>query len=250
MIHSVNCIGLTIPPIKDGHKKQLSSINNLENCVSYQTNVQDIILISIKLNEKITSQLLNLNIFDNLGNQLRKQKNIGSREIDLIITNVDNKLSSSPKDKRDELAKSIINICFDNIYTDLSWSFHPIDYEVELTVEVKQNIKTTDYNLYKKYFSNNKKGKQQQEEEEFTQESFDNSVGSVKQELKNIVENLHSLQSILQELMEVEYKLRDTNEEIYSDYTLIRIIIISCIILFGLTQVVYIKSYLKNKNLL
>ncbi|KAG7665990.1 uncharacterized protein J8A68_000420 [[Candida] subhashii] len=231
MIHSVNCIGLTIPPIKDGHKKQLSSINNLENCVSYQTNVQDIILISIKSNEKITSQLLNLNIFDNLGNQLRKQKNIGSREIDLIITNVDNKLSSTPKDKRDESAKSIINI-------------------FELTVEVKQNIKTTDYNLYKKYFSNNKKGKQQQEEEEFTQESFDNSVGSVKQELKNIVENLHSSQSILQELMEVEYKLRDTNEEIYSDYTLIRIIIISCIILFGLTQVVYIKSYLKNKNLL
>ncbi|RLV92211.1 hypothetical protein JA1_003324 [Spathaspora sp. JA1] len=245
-------LGITVQPVKYGQSKQMSSISNLQNCLTYETSTDDIIFVRIKSENKLPSQILNLNIFDNEANQFRKQRDIGSREIELIISHADNKLQEVKADKREDedgssskKSKKNINICFDNVYSDMSWSFHPDTYDVELFVDIKKDMKTTNYDLYKKYFSKSRK-----QVEEFTQENLDNNMELVKQELNSIVEKLESSESILRDLMVQEYKLRDVNEEIYSGYTMITVIVLACIILSGLSQVIYFKCYLKRRKLL
>ncbi|EGW35505.1 uncharacterized protein SPAPADRAFT_58744 [Spathaspora passalidarum NRRL Y-27907] len=241
----VSALGISVSPVKYGQSKQMSSISNLHHCVTYETNVNDIIFVTVKTEEKLPSQILNLNIFDSDSNQLRNQKDIGQREIELIISHANNKYREVKSSKRGEAAKKTINICFDNVYTDMSWSFTPADYEVELFVDIKKDMKDTNYDLYRKYFSKSRK-----QTEKFTQENLDTNMEEVKQELNAIVEKLESSESILRDLMDQEYKLRDVNEEIYSGYTIISIVVLSFIVFSGLIQLIYFKCYLKKRKLL
>lgn len=285
-------LGLIVPPQSVGDKKKYSSLNNLLNCVSYPTVKDDIIIVTINSGEKSPSQILNLNIFDSENNQIRYKRDI-SDELNLIFTNlnnprhIDQSYEHGP-DKRNILnklhlgrnkeqervnelmhsdtGKSLIYICFDNLYLDKSWSFHPLDKEVEMFVDIKNmtTIKQTNYNIYAQYFKKFKYNDKSNDEtknnevkidnkntkKEFTQVDFENNIKLLESELSDTVEGLKNSELILKNLMEQEYKLRDTNERIYSEYTKISIIILVFICIMGLIQLIYFRFYLKKRKLL
>lgn len=289
-------LGLIVTPHLVGDNKKYSSINNLLNCVSYPTVKDDIIILTVDSGEKIPSQVLNMNIFDSENNKIRYKGDI-SEEMNLIFTNLNNPLqinrnyADSP-DKRnilnkihlgrnkeqervDELmnsdtGKSLIYICFDNLYLDKSWSFQPQDRDVEIFVDIKNmtTIKQTNYNLYAQYFkkfkynsdqgvdakNNEKKSKKEGTDKtlkkDFTQNDFENNIKLLESELSDIVENLKNSELILTNLMEQESKLRDANERIFSEYTKVSIIMIVAISIFGMAQLVYFRCYLKKRKYL
>ncbi|CAH2353894.1 hypothetical protein CLIB1423_13S01244 [[Candida] railenensis] len=320
-------LGLIIEPCLVGDKKKYSSINNLQNCISYPTVKDDIIMVRIKSGDKIASQRLNLNIFDSENNKIRFKKDI-SHEMNLIFTNLNNpavvnsELESSQV-KRSNIfgrwsglvhheeaggggsggsggavgagavgagagggsgavggagagtqtastdshldsnkGKSLIYICFDNVYTDRSWSFHAQPKDVELYTEVKNmnTIKDTNYNNYAHYFNKFKDSSAKSEEEEektkqrsseeFTQEDFENEVKILQHELEEVIEKLKSSEDILRELMEQEYRLRDANEAIYSGYTKISIIMLVCTFVAGLIQMAYQTYFLRKQKVI
>lgn len=289
-------LGLIVTPHLVGDNKKYSSINNLLNCVSYPTVKDDIIILTVDSGEKLPSQVLNMNIFDSENNKIRYKGDI-SEEMNLIFTNLNNPLqinrnyADSP-DKRnilnkihlgrnkeqervDELmnsdtGKSLIYICFDNLYLDKSWSFQPQDRDVEIFVDIKNmtTIKQTNYNLYAQYFkkfkynsdqgvdakNNEKKSKNEGTDKtlkkDFTQNDFENNIKLLESELSDIVENLKNSELILTNLMEQESKLRDANERIFSEYTKVSIIMIVAISIFGMAQLVYFRCYLKKRKYL
>jgi hypothetical protein len=289
-------LGLIVTPHLVGDNKKYSSINNLLNCVSYPTVKDDIIILTVDSGEKLPSQVLNMNIFDSENNKIRYKGDI-SEEMNLIFTNLNNPLqinrnyADSP-DKRnilnkihlgrnkeqervDELmnsdtGKSLIYICFDNLYLDKSWSFQPQDRDVEIFVDIKNmtTIKQTNYNLYAQYFkkfkynsdqgvdakNNEKKSKKEGTDKtlkkDFTQNDFENNIKLLESELSDIVENLKNSELILTNLMEQESKLRDANERIFSEYTKVSIIMIVAISIFGMAQLVYFRCYLKKRKYL
>ncbi|CUM54147.1 unnamed protein product [Debaryomyces fabryi] len=290
-------LGLIVTPQLMGDKKKYSSINNLLNCVSYPTVKDDIIILTVNSGEKLPSQVLNMNIFDSENNKIRYKGDI-SDELNLIFTNLNNPLkinhnndhtpdkrnilnklhigrNSKEQERIDELmnsdtGKSLIYICFDNLYLDKSWSFQPQDREVELFVDIKNmtTIKQTNYNIYAQYFkkfkynsdkdveakNNEKKTKDKDKDEtskkDFTQVDFENNIKFLESELSDIVENLKNSELILKNLMEQESKLRDANEKIYSEYTKVSIIMIVIISIFGMAQLVYFRCYLKKRKFL
>lgn len=289
-------LGLIVTPHLVGDNKKYSSINNLLNCVSYPTVKDDIIILTVDSGEKLPSQVLNMNIFDSENNKIRYKGDI-SEEMNLIFTNLNNPLqinrnyADSP-DKRnilnkihlgrnkeqervDELmnsdtGKSLIYICFDNLYLDKSWSFQPQDRDVEIFVDIKNmtTIKQTNYNLYAQYFkkfkynsdqgvdakNNEKKSKNEGTDKtlkkDFTQNDFENNIKLLESELSDVVENLKNSELILTNLMEQESKLRDANERIFSEYTKVSIIMIVAISIFGMAQLVYFRCYLKKRKYL
>ncbi|CAG90794.2 DEHA2G17226p [Debaryomyces hansenii CBS767] len=289
-------LGLIVTPHSVGDNKKYSSINNLLNCVSYPTVKDDIIILTVDSGEKLPSQVLNMNIFDSENNKIRYKGDI-SEEMNLIFTNLNNpsqinrNYADSP-DKRnilnkihlgrnkeqervDELmnsdtGKSLIYICFDNLYSDKSWSFQPQDRDVEIFVDIKNmtTIKQTNYNLYAQYFkkfkynsdqgvdakNNEKKSKKEGTDKtlkkDFTQNDFENNIKLLESELSDIVENLKNSELILTNLMEQESKLRDANERIFSEYTKVSIIMIVAISIFGMAQLVYFRCYLKKRKYL
>ena len=289
-------LGLIVTPQLVGDNKKYSSINNLLNCVSYPTVKDDIIILTVNGGEKLPSQVLNMNIFDSENNKIRYKRDI-SDEMNLIFTNLNNPLlinrnhGNSPdkhnilnklhlgrnkeQERVDELmnsdtGKSLIYICFDNLYLDKSWSFQPLDKEVEIFVDIKNmtTIKQTNYNIYAQYFkkfkynsekgidvkNNEKKSKNEGTDKapkkDFTQNDFENNIKLLESELSDVVENLKNSELILKNLMEQESKLRDANEKIYSEYTKVSIIMLVIISIFGLAQLVYFRCYLKKRKYL
>ncbi|KAK6465660.1 emp24/gp25L/p24 family/GOLD-domain-containing protein [Scheffersomyces coipomensis] len=304
----INGLGFSVPAIKAGDSSKYSSKNHLFNCVSYPTVKDDIVLVRIKSGDKLPSQTLNLNIFDDDNNSLRSQIDI-SNDINFMFTNLNNpiyvneddstlksnnvidqiKRSSNnlfgngnnnnnnnmadvDKAKADELinsdqGKSLIYICFDNLYADKSWSFAAQPRDIELFVDIKNmsTIKETNYNNFAQYFQRftSQESKREQSStdpsssvsaalnnKEFTKQDFENEIQFLKTELQNVIGNLENSGIILQSLMEQEFKLRDVNEEIFEDYTKNSVILIICIVVFGLAQIIYFKVYLRRRKIL
>ncbi|CAK9441298.1 uncharacterized protein LODBEIA_P51670 [Lodderomyces beijingensis] len=233
----VCAIGVQIEPLKNIAKNhnQKSSLSNLHNCVSYETAVRDIIFLTISEVANLPSQELNLLVLDNRGNVLLNQLNLGkfNRKLELIVS------------KSDERS-GLVHVCFDNLYNDLSWSFQPRAFEFQVSVNIKNDIQVTDYGIYKQYFSymrseNDNKG-------EVDEKGFDVKMNMVQLDLDNIVEKLVKSYETTQELLEQEFKLRDTNEEIFTGYTLISIVLCWTIFIAGVVQLIYFQCYLRRKN--
>lgn len=283
-------IGLTVPPASGGDKKKHSSLKNLLNCISYQTVKDDIILLRVDSGDKITSQTLNLHIFDSENNLIRLKRDI-SHELQLIFTNrnsptqiEDNrkrstllerlhiadpeegmskrlnlfdalhlgyskKLSQSETDLANEFlnahsGKSHIHVCFDNIFLDKLWSFEPRARDVTLEVDIKNmtTIKKTNYHSLAKYFL-------AQQLVDFNENMFDKLISALEGSLNDVTEGLKNAEIVLETLMEQEFKLRDINEQIYSNYSHISIVMLCLIAAFGMLQMVYFRFYFKKKKL-
>lgn len=279
----VTGLGVTVPPISITNRHKFSSLDNLQNCVSYQTIKDDMILVRIQAGDTITSQSLNLNIFDLENNKIRFKKNI-AHDLHIMFTNLnspyrvdDGHAMESPLKKRTRRAdtverdekgqqlleantgKLLIYICFDNVYTDRSWSFKPRDHEVEVQVEIKnlESLQQINYKNYAQYF--NKVYKLQEDEKvdeqpidghtDFTEEKLEENLKYLQAELNNIVSSLEGSESILLTLMENEFKLRDTNEEIYTNYSKWAILLIVFTGVTGAVQLVYFGCFLRKQNI-
>lgn len=278
-------LGVTVPPTLISNRNKFSSLDNLQNCVSYQTVKDDIILVRIRAGDRILSQLLNLNIFDLENNKIRFKKNI-AHDLRIMFTNLNSAYSvddghaiESPLRKREDVSKKedakrdekgqqlldsntgklLIYICFDNVYTDRSWSFRPRDHEVELQVEIKnlESLQQINYNNYAHYF--NKVYRLQEDEKvdevpidghtDFTEDKLEENLKYLQTELNNIISSLEGSESILRTLMENEFKLRDTNEEIYVNYSKSAIVLFLTTGFFGIAQVIYLTCYLKKHRI-
>lgn len=287
-------LGLSIPPVQKSDAKHYSSLDHLYNCISYPTVKDDIILVTVDAGDKLPSQTLNLHIFDSDANDLRIKKGL-SQSFELLFTNLNspnqfdvnnnlvkkskilNKLnlglnthkSNQANNQRTQevlnshKGKSLIYICFDNLYNDKSWSFKPQFHDVQVSVDIKNitTIKQTNYKNYAKYFQMHQKSKLKEDNsptrdeiinhlQNFNEDDFDNKIQFIESELNIIIENLKNSEIMLSNLMEQEFKLRDINESIYSRYTLLSAILVSAICLFGLFQIVYFKCYLKKTKVL
>ena len=120
----------------------------------------------------------------------------------------------------------------------MSWSFKPRTYEFEINVNIKDDIKTTDYQVYKQFFAYLDK--------DLNEGEFDNKMNMVALDLDNIVAKLHNSDDVLKELLNHEFKLRDTNEEIFSGYTFISIVLCATIGVCGAIQLLYYILYLRR----
>lgn len=229
-----------MPPLK---KNQLPSLDNLQQCLSYELGTNDVLFLTLKSIENLPSQDLNLLILDSMGNKLRDQSNLERfpSPIELIINpqgvTDESDISSTLKD-RDLVPSKLVHICFYNTYNDLSWSFKPRTFEFEMTVNIKDDIRTTDYQMYKQFFA--------YLDTDLTEGEFDNKMNMVALDLDNIVAKLHNSDDVLKELLDHEFKLRDTNEEIFSGYTFISIVLCATIFVCGVIQLLYFKLYLRK----
>lgn len=285
---------MSIPPISQDDKDHYSGLNYLDNCLSYHTNNNDLIMVTVLLGERLPSQSLNLKVFDSEDNLLRYSNNIMG-EINLILKNLNNQdyyLSEGSRDvaepgvslnptpskvpnKRDQLldklsgfhpsrsnnaklnellnndkGKNLINVCFDNIYSDKSWSFQPQIRDIDLHVSLRDvsTLKQTNYNLYSKYFNKFRSSIQSDTPSLLMEEKdFDEQIEVIENEIHNVVQNLKNSELILQNLLDQEWKLRDVNETIFAGYTRISIILLVTILVMGLFQIAYFGFYFKRR---
>lgn len=267
-LHSVYGVGMLIPPVSVGHTHEQSSLDYLYNCISYSTVKDDMVVVHIDAGDPLPSQLLHLKVFDNENNHIRVKHNL-AHSVDLIFTNLNNPQQFDDQndlirrshflDKLvrrvspiDELVgtsgKSLIHICFDNVYSDRLWSFTPESHYVDLSVEIKDfnTIKKTNYNNFAKYFQH----KQAQQDRVFDEQDFEERIKFIETELNVATENVHNSELILKTLMDAEFELRDVNESIYDRYTKATIALITCICVFGLGQIIYFKCLLRRTKVL
>ncbi|KAI5965605.1 uncharacterized protein KGF55_000967 [Candida pseudojiufengensis] len=278
-----SAIGLNISPIKNtnSNQKKLSSLKNLQNCLSYETGQNDIIFLTINPIENLISQELNLKIIDSRGNILRNQHNLSkfNKMLELIINPNNNEVTSTIASEENngeidirsnadttQKERNFIHICFDNLYNDLSWSFQPKKYEIEIDINIKNDIKLTNYKIFKNYFSNfdnnhinQEENQQQQQPQEgsnsefykiqLNEELFDSKMSEISIELNNIQNKLIENDAILQDLLNQEFKLRDVNEEIFGSYNFISIFLCCFIFGCGILQLIIFKFTLKKKNI-
>lgn len=290
-------LGISVNPVKAGDFKKYSSKASPANCVMYPTVKDDLVMVRIKAGDKIPAQKLNLLVFDDDNNELRSEPDI-SNDISFMFSNLNSphvtqktlhqrsnlfnfhkgskdKEGKDPKDaeKANELinnhkGRSLIYICFDNIYADKSWSFHAQPRNVELFVDIKtmSTITQTNYNNYAQYFDrlkleDGRKNEGQNGKEvstdsksvppqDFTEDDFKAKMKFLKAELNNAVDSLHNSELILSNLMEQEFQLRDINESIFEGYTKASIFFLLAIAVFGSLQIVFYWAYLKKKKLL
>ncbi|KAI5959458.1 hypothetical protein KGF57_002096 [Candida theae] len=233
-------IGVLVPPLK---KNQIPSLDNLQQCISYELGAKDVLFLTIKSIEHLPSQDLNLLVLDNLGNKLRDQQKLErfSDPIELIINpqgvTYEGDASSAAKlQDRDLDPTKFVHICFYNTFHDLSWSFKPRTFELEMSVNIKDDIKKTDYQMYRQFFA--------YLDGVLTEGEFDNKMNMVSLDLNNIIDKLHSSNDVVKELLDQEFKLRDTNEEIFSGYTFISIVLCATIFVCGVIQLLWFKLYL------
>lgn len=233
-----HAIGILVPPQK---KNQIPSLENLQHCLSYELGPSDVLFLTIKSIEHLQSQDLNLLILDSLGNILRDQSKLErfSDPIELIINPqgvADDADLGARLHNRDSVPSKLIHICFYNTFHDLSWSFKPRTFEFEMNVNIKDDIKRTDYQMYKQFFA--------YLDTDLTEGEFENKMNMVAIELNNIISKLQSSDEVMKELLDHEFKLRDTNEEIFSRYTFISIVLLVTIGVCGVIQLLWFKLYL------
>lgn len=250
----VNTLGLTIPSVMVGNQAKYSSLKNLQNCVTYSLSKDEIMLLSVNSGERQTSQNLNLVVLDSENNVLRSAENLAHEET-FIITFL---TAPDIQTRNGQVQTTYVHVCFDNVYTDKSFSFHKHDREVYMMVKIRNrnNIQETNYNNYAKYFDHmkNLEGKKVTKENEylldFSEADFEIAINQVNDKLSEVSEELRGLESDIRALHENEWLLRNVNEAIYEKYTRVSIILIACTCIFGLCQIIYFKCFLKLRKLI
>ncbi|CAN3371782.1 hypothetical protein DIURU_002995 [Diutina rugosa] len=253
-------LGLEVPPVKQGDRARYSSINNLANCVGYETEPDEIVVLMVSSGDVLTSQDLAIKVFDDQDNLLQYQRQLEGDKT-FIFSQVhgawtqqesssDIQLkrgkSESGDDEDNTKPSSRIYVCFDNIYTDKSWSFTPQVHEVEIQVDIKtrETIAKTNYDSYAQYFDALRRN-----HEGISEEAFDDQMNIVQAELASVINTLDNSGKILEELIENESALRNTNERIFEDYTGRHIVLYAVIGFVGLAQVLYLYRYFRKTNI-
>lgn len=271
---SVAAIGLSIPPVLVGDKKRYSSPLNLLNCVSYLTSKDDIVTVTIKTGGRLTSQVLNLNVFDSQKNTLRSLEDLSGDQI-IMFTNLDYEMSAPDKKKRRLLEfhgknskedeetmyppipeMTYVHICYDNIYSDKSWSFQKQTRDLTMTVDIRSlaSLKKTNYKMYAKYFGQHTETAKMRDdldfEFDFSEESFESVVKKLEHLLNEVNDQLKDSHKVVENLKHNERRLRDLNEEIFENYIKTTTLLLFTIGSLGIIQIIYFKFYFKRRKLI
>lgn len=268
-------IGMQIPPISSDESKHMSSLKNLRNCVGYRTSRDDLILVKIRSGDRVSSQHLNLRVFDSDNNILRSSDDI-SNDLSFIFTNLNNPVQIQedksyhildrfrPRKEQDPKVSELMNpydgnsfvyICFDNLYYDKSWSFRKQNHDVDLQVQIRNatTLGEINYSEFAKYFSNLKPqvgSEAEGQKAAFTQQNFEDAMKELNFQLDEISENLRSSSEILNTLKSNQASLRDANELIFSSYTKTSIVVFGSICAFGGAQMIYFMCFCKKRRIL
>lgn len=266
-------IGISVPPVLIGDKKKYSSPRNLENCVSYLTSKDDIITVTIKSGDKLTSQLLNLNVFDSQKNALRSLEDLSGDQM-VMFTNLGyqdtspdhswKRLLDFHDKKTDEFydqlplvpEKTYVHICFDNVYSDKSWSFQKQPRELSMTIDIRSlaSLRNTNYKEYAKHFTKISDTENNDEDaavdRDFSEENFESAIKKLEHLLNEVSEELKDSQIVAQNLKRSERRLRDLNEKIFENYIKTATLLLFTIASLGLIQLSYYKFYFKRRKLI
>lgn len=279
-VNGIVALGLIIPPIKVGDKGSYASLKNTVNCVKYKSNKDDIVFITLKTGDRQHNQMLDVIVLDEQNNNLRQLTDV-SNDINIIFSNMngenelDQEIALKRGEKRDLVESSDFYICFNNIFTDKSWSFQPQPKELELFVDIKNmtTIKQYNYKSLGKYFNRLKFEHYDQDQDDqqkinnlgeeqikpkkmvplkhvFSESDWINEINFLSTELNNIVASLKESEMILTDLSQQEVSLRNVNEDIFSNYTktVIALYVIICVI--GALQLLYYRWLLKKRKVL
>lgn len=252
----VRGLGCVVPPVKEGDRNHYLGLKHLENCIGYPTVANDIVFVNINAGLLPQSQFLKVKVIDENNNLLLHQDRVEGETM-FIFSNVNGGLEMKSgymdqlkrivqSEEEDMIKETMVYVCFDNIYTDKLWSFKPVDREVRLDVEVKTSdlIKKTNYQSYVQYFQ-----ALQQLEHGVTEDDFEQQMQIVSTDLASVSSNLDNSKTILEDLMSMERQLRDTNEQIFADFTKALIGLTVAIAVIGFVQVGYLRIYFKKKKL-
>lgn len=253
-------LGLEIPPVKQGDRSHYLSIKNLANCVGYELEPDEIVVLLVRLGEGLASQDLAIKVFDDKDNLLQYQRLLEGdktfifsqvqgawtqQALSLAIQLKRGKLLGTNTDDDDQ-PLLMMYVCFDNIYTDKLWSFTPQPHEVEILVDIKtrETIQKTNYNSYAQYFDALRRS-----QDAVSEQAFEDQINIVQAELVSVINTLDNLGKILEDLINNERELRNTNEQILEDYTDRHIVLYSVIGFVGVAQMLYLYRYFKKTNI-
>lgn len=266
-------LGMSVPPVQVGDRRRYSSLDNLLNCVGYSTMKDDIIIVRVKSGDRQISQLLNLHVFDSEGNQLRTLHDTAGEQM-FMFTNLNNPTQlndESPEkliNRKDtgnsysdllspNQGKSYVYICFDNIYTDKSWSFQKQHRDVSFQILIRNmtTLKETNYNTLAKHFNlkNLDEVDLNNNDEfvmDFTETDFENAMNSLHSELQHVLNELKLAENNINTLVDHQKLLRNANETIFESYTKSWLLLIICICAFSVIQLIYYKCYLTRRKII
>lgn len=269
-------IGLSVPPIPIDDHKSYSSVRNLANCVGYSTSKDDIVIVVVKSGQKQRSQRLDVHVFDSESNNLRSLHDTSGEQM-FMFTNLNNPVqfddtssrssnhrrgTSQPNSYNQLMSsfegKSYLYICFDNIYTDKSWSFQKQNRDVTFHVSIRNitTLKETNYNKLAKHFNkipnadNVDVNAQNEYKAEFKESDFESSMNSLQSELNHVLSELDAAQNNIKTLVDHQKLLRDANETIFESYTKSWLLLIFCICAFSAFQLIYYKCYFAKRKLI
>lgn len=267
-----HAIGLSIPPIRIDDRKSYSSLKNLANCVGYTTSKDDIVVVLLKSGQKQQSQMLDLHVFDSESNILRSLHDTSGEQM-FMFTNLNNPVQfedeKSLPSKRESEQNSINNllpargesylyICFNNIYTDKSWSFHKQHRDVSFQVSIRNitTLKETNYNKLAKHFNKILNMKQinvnsnNEFRSDFKESDFEDAMNSLHAEMGHVRDELDAAQSKINTLVDHQKLLRNANEDIFESYTKSWALLIICMCAFSACQLIYYKCYLTKRKII
>lgn len=269
-------IGLSVLPIRIDDHKSYSSVKNLANCIGYSTSKDDIITIVVKSGQKQQSQMLDLHVIDSDSNTLRSLHDISGEQM-FMFTNLNNpiqledvstkppsgKRGAANSDSYNQLmssfeGKSYLYVCFDNIYTDKSWSFQKQSRDVTFSISIRNitTLKETNYNKLAKHFNkipnpdNVNTNAENEFKADFKESDFENSMNSLQSELEHVLNELDAAQNNIRTLVDDQKLLRDANEDIFESYTKAWLLLIICICAFSAFQLLYIKLYFAKRKII
>lgn len=268
---------MSITPVAVGDSAHYASLDNLLNCVSYKTLKDDVVMVHIYSGGSISSQKLNLQVFDLANNVLRSIQDLSGEQV-VMFTNLNNPIQfpqmeshnllglGNQKKARNaqseldalEQGKSYVHICFDNVYYDKSWSFQKSNRDIHLNVNIRNitTLRNTNYNNYAKYFTDvagmpaAEDSKNDLKNHDFTEKDFDFAVNRLELQLNEVSEELKASYQILGTLKKTEQELRNANEAIYDSYTRTFLLIIVSICIFGSLELCYFYTFFRRRNLI
>lgn len=271
-----HAIGWSVPPIQIGDRKSYSSVRNLANCVGYSTSKDDIVVVVVKSGQKQQSQRLDLHVIDSESNVLRSLHDTSGEQM-FMFTNLNNpvqlddanslptnlKRGASQPASYDQLmssyeGKSYLYICFDNIYTDKSWSFRKQHRDVSFQISIRNitTLKETNYNKLAKHFNKilnvDEVGADANNEytAEFKESDFVNAMNSLHAEMTHVLSELDAAQNNIHALVDHQKLLRDANESIFESYTKAWCLLIFCMCAFSACQLFYYKCYFAKRKII
>lgn len=189
---------------------------------------EESILIAMEVNFRNLGdskiQTINLNIFDNFGNILRRINNIDEKKIKLLI---DFELNNKNDLELSNMNELFFDLCFENNKYDRSWNSKP--ETVEAYVEILFGLSEIKKNLEKSSLL----------------------IDVANENLKIIDKTINTInEQLLEHLKTSETQFRNKNEDTLTKFQIAVVIIVTIYIIANVFQIVWLLRYLKSKNLM